>query len=131
MQLSAYQLENIQYRPGKQNANADSLSRNPVSDIADQNPKLLAIETAINLWENTNILDEIKTEQQTDSKLKYIIDQLRNNRIPIFNDKRNSYILINDILYKVKNSNRHYNQREIGNKHLLVIPKSMQQKLLS
>ncbi|CAF4309210.1 unnamed protein product, partial [Rotaria sordida] len=27
--------------------------------------------------------------------------------------------------------NRHYNQREIGNKHLLVIPKSMQQKLLS
>ncbi|CAF4077516.1 unnamed protein product [Adineta steineri] len=131
MKLSAYQIENIQYRPGKQNANADSLSRNPVSDSVDQNPKLFAIETAINLWENTNILDEIKTEQQADSKLKHIMDKLRSNHMPIFNDNRNSYLLINDILYKVKNSNRHYNQREIGNKHLLVIPKSMQLKLLS
>ncbi|CAF1253664.1 unnamed protein product [Rotaria sordida] len=127
----SYQVENIQYRPGKQNANADSLSRNPVSEITDQHPKLFVIETVINLWENTNILDEIKTKQQTDPKLKYIIDRLRNNNIAIFNDKRNPYVSINDILYKVKNSNRHYNQREIGNKHLLVIPKSMQQKLLS
>ncbi|CAF4150636.1 unnamed protein product, partial [Adineta steineri] len=131
MKLSAYQIENIQYRPGKQNANADSLSRNPVSDTVDQNPKLLAIETAINLWENTNILDEIKTEQQADSKLKHIMDKLRSNHMPIFIDTRNPYLLINDILYKAKNSNRHYNQREIGNKHLLVIPKSMQRKLLS
>ncbi|CAF2960927.1 unnamed protein product [Rotaria sp. Silwood2] len=131
MKLSAYQIENIQYRPGKQNANADSLSRNPVTENTDQSPQLFAVETAINLWENTNILDEVKTEQQADPKLKYIIDQLRNKNIPIFNDKRNPYLLINDILYKMKNSNRHYNQREIGNKHLLVIPKSLQQKLLS
>ncbi|CAF4255358.1 unnamed protein product, partial [Rotaria sordida] len=99
--------------------------------ITDQHPKLFVIETAINLWENTNILDEIKTKQQTDPKLKYIIDRLRNNNIAIFNDKRNPYVPINDILYKVKNSNRHYNQQEIGNKYLLVIPKSIQQKLLS
>ncbi|CAF2983748.1 unnamed protein product [Rotaria sp. Silwood2] len=65
------------------------------------------------------------------STMQFTIDQLRNNNRPIFMDKRNPYVLINDILYKVKNSNRHYNQREIGNKHLLVIPKSMQQKLLS
>ncbi|CAF1366353.1 unnamed protein product [Rotaria sordida] len=127
----SYQIENIQYRPGKQNANADSLSRNPVSEITDQHPKLFVIETAINLWENTNILDEIKTKQQTDPKLKYIIDRLRNNNIEIFNDKRNPYVPINDVLHKVKNSNRHYNQREIGNKYPLVIPKSIQQKLLS
>ncbi|CAF3396631.1 unnamed protein product, partial [Rotaria sp. Silwood2] len=75
MKLSAYQIENIQYRPGKQNANADSLSRNPVPENTDQHPKLFAVETAINLWENTNVLDEIKTEQQADPKLKYIIDQ--------------------------------------------------------
>ncbi|CAF1253603.1 unnamed protein product [Rotaria sordida] len=131
MKLSAYQIEGINYRPAKQNANADSLSRNPILDTNSNDPQLLTIETAINLWENTNILDEIKTEQQTDPKLKYIIDQLRNRNRAIFNDKRNPYVLINDILYKVKNSNRHYNQREIGNKRLLVIPKSMQQKLLS
>lgn len=132
MKLSAYQIENIQYRPGNQNTNADSLSRNPIKNHdEDQPPKVLAIETAINLWENTNILNEIKSEQEKDSKLKCIITHLRNNNTPITSDKRNPYVLINDILYKVKNSNRHYNQREIGNKHLLVIPKSMQQKLLT
>ena len=31
----------------------------------------------------------------------------------------------------MKNFNRHYNQQEVGNKHLLFIPKSMQQELLS
>ena len=131
MKLSAYQIENIQYRPGKQNANADSLSRNPVTTDDAQHPKLLTIETAINIWENTNILAEIKQKQNEDEKLKPFITHLRNNETPMTNDKRNPYVLINDILYKVKNSNRHYNQREVGNKHLLVIPKSMQEKLLA
>lgn len=130
MKLSAYQIEHIQYRPGKQNANADSLSRNPLAESNDNTPELLSIETAINLWENTNILGDIKIQQPTDPKLRYIIDKLQNSGNPTFRDKRNPYILINGILYKIKHSNRHYNQREIGNKHLLVIPKSMQQKLL-
>ena len=158
MKLSAFQIESIQYRPGTANANADSLSRNPVTtftiESAEQSTpeekeikdKLLCtegntnnylssyevstIETIINLWENTNILENIKKEQQADSKLLPIIQQLKTNASPVTSDKRQLFVLINDILYKIKNSNRHYNQRVLGNKHLLVIPKAMQHKLL-
>ncbi|CAF4360607.1 unnamed protein product [Rotaria sp. Silwood2] len=158
MKLSAFQIESIQYRPGAANANADSLSRNPVTtcimeSIGQINPKdheseertirannntsnslnsyeISTIETIINLWENTNILEDIKKEQQADPKLIPIIQQLKTIIPTLFNDKRQPFVLINDILYKIKNSNRHYNQRALGNKHLLVIPKVMQYKLL-
>lgn len=92
--------------------------------------ELWTIETIINIWENTNILDDVKSEQQAESKLNHIIQQLKANPTPEFNDKRQPYVLINDILYKIKNSNRHYNQRMLGIKHLLVIPKTMQNKVL-
>ena len=159
MKLSAFQIENIQYRPGAANANADSLSRNPIdtsSTQADEHSscevggtqenlmykrstigssqnfhEVTAVETIINIWQNTNILDDVKAEQQADSKLNHIIQQLKANPSPEFNDKKQPYVLINDILYKIKNSNRHYNQRMLGNKHLLVIPKTMQNRLLN
>ena len=154
MKLSAFQIESIQYRPGKANANADSLSRNPVENNLTQSAgqstpetkkrlneednsnnlmkphEISTIETVINLWESTNILDDIKQEQQADPKLNYIIQQLKAIPSPSYNDKRQPFVLINDILYKIKNSNRHYNQRILGNKHLLVIPNTMQHKLL-
>ncbi|CAF3338717.1 unnamed protein product, partial [Rotaria sp. Silwood2] len=158
MKLSALQIESIQYRPGAANANADSLSRNPVTtcimeSIGQINPKdneseermirantntsnslnsyeISTIETIINLWENTNILEDIKKEQQADSKLIPIIQQLKTMTPDLVNDKRQPFVLINDILYKIKNSSRHYNQRALGNKHLLVIQKVMQHKLL-
>jgi hypothetical protein len=82
MKLSAFQIESIQYRPGTANANADSLSRNPITPISSlQDPEqevgeikenitskekdkimvrkpyeISTIETIINLWQNTNIL---------------------------------------------------------------------------
>ncbi|CAF1502254.1 unnamed protein product [Adineta steineri] len=158
MKLSAFQIESIQYRPGTANANADSLSRNPIAttstnsmegsmpEVNESNEKAMrqeinninslnsyeisTIDTLINLWENTNILEDIKKEQQADSKLNPIVQQIKANPSPDFNDKKQPFVLINDILYKIKNSNRHYNQRILGNKHLLVIPKSMQHKLL-
>ncbi len=130
MKLSTYQIEEIKYRPGKANANADSLSRNPVLDDNNNQHELSTLETAINIWEGTNILDDIKVQQRADLKLKPIIQQLETNPSAGFNDKRNPYALINGLLYKIKNSNRHYNQRVLGSKHLLVIPKTMQNKLL-
>jgi hypothetical protein len=160
MKLSAFQIENIQYRPGTANANADSLSRNPLSttpvfDSGESIPEvketkdtlsqqgeingvnltklyeISIIDTLINLWDNTNILEDVKKEQLADAKLNRTIQQLKANSSPTTNDdKRQPFVLINDILYKIKNSNRHYNQRTLGNKHLLVIPKSMQHKLL-
>ncbi|CAF3796274.1 unnamed protein product [Rotaria sp. Silwood1] len=158
MKLSAFQIESIQYRPGAANANADSLSRNPVTtcimeSIGQINPKdheseermirannnrsnslnsyeISTIETIVNLWENTNILEDIKKEQQADPKLIPIIQQLKTIIPTPVNDKRQPFVVINDILYKIKNSSRHYNQRALGNKHLLVIPKVMQHKLL-
>ncbi|CAF4588394.1 unnamed protein product, partial [Rotaria socialis] len=130
MKLSAYQIEEIKYRPGKLNANADSLSRNPLPDDIVNQHEVSTIETAVNLWQNTNILKDIKEEQQADPKLKQIINFLETKPTTDSNDKRNPHILVNGLLYKIKNSNMHYNQRIIGEKHLLVIPKAMQNKLL-
>ncbi|CAF1432643.1 unnamed protein product [Rotaria sordida] len=130
MKLSAYQIEEIKYRPGRLNANADSLSRNPLSNNDINQLEVSTIETAVNLWQNTNILDDIRKEQEADSKLKPIIELLKTKPSTDFNGKRNPYILINGLLYKIKNANKHYNQRIVGAKHLLVIPRAMQNKLL-
>ncbi|CAF4231076.1 unnamed protein product [Rotaria sp. Silwood2] len=129
MKLSAYQIEEIKYRPGKLNGNADSLSRNPLPREDINQHEVSSIETAVNLWQNTNILSDIKKEQENDLKLKPIIEFLKTEPTD-FNGKRNPYILINGLLYKIKNSNKHYNQRVVGEKHLVVIPRTMQDKLL-
>lgn len=130
MKLSAYQIEEIKYRPGKLNANADSLSRNPLPNDDTNQHEVLTMETAINLWQNTNMLNDIGKEQEKDTKLKPIIEFLKAQPTAEFNGKRNPYILINGLLYKIKNSKKHYNQRLLGKKHLLVIPRVMQNKLL-
>ncbi|CAF4747089.1 unnamed protein product, partial [Rotaria magnacalcarata] len=79
------------YRPGKLNANADSLSRNPLPDDIVNQHEVSTIETAVNLWHNTNILKDIKEEQQADPKLKQIINFLETKPTTDSNDKRNPH----------------------------------------
>jgi transposase InsO family protein len=130
MKLSTYQIEEIRYRPGRSNANADSLSRNPVEDSTNGGQEIATMETAVNIWENTNILDDIRREQEKDTEIIPIIKQLQKASPSVHTNKRNPNVLINGIVYKIKNCNNRYNQYKQGEKHLLMIPKSMQQKLL-
>ena len=132
MHLTAFQIKEINYRPGKINTNADSLSRYPPPDSTSSNGEELSeIQTVINLWQSTNILDGIKTEQQKDKKLKPIIDELVASPTPTFSSNRSAYVLINNLLYKIRKSNKNQDHRVISNKHLLVIPSSMQNDLIT
>lgn len=129
IKLSAYQIEEIKYRPGKSNANADSLSRNPLPNEAKHH-EVSTIETAINVWEDTNILNEIKEQQRADPKLKNIIQLLESKTELATFDRGNQFVLLNGILHRTRKNKKHYNQRLIGEKQLLVIPSAMQNKVL-
>ncbi|CAF0842311.1 unnamed protein product [Adineta steineri] len=62
--LSAFNIVDIKYKPGKTNTNSDTLSRYPL-------PNLASLATSnqpptVNLWENCTLLENIKTEQFKD-----------------------------------------------------------------
>jgi hypothetical protein len=132
MHLAAFQIKEIKYRPGAVNTNSDPLSRYPQPEsVQDNQDEINEIDTIINIWENTNMLDEIREEQQKDEKLKLIINNLMTSLTPAFSSKRSPYVLVNGLLYKIRNSIKNQDHRIISNKHLLVIPKSMQHKLIA
>ena len=132
MQLAAFQIKEIKYRPGTVNTNSDSLSRYPQPmSPTDIECEVTAIDTVVNIWENTNILDDIQEEQKKDKKLKSIIDRLTTNPTPSFSSNRSPYILVNGLLYKIRKAIKNQDHRIISNKHLLVIPTSMQNKLIT
>ena len=126
MHLAAFQIKEIKYKPGATNTNSDSLSRYPLQNQeADVLAEISEIGTIINIWDNTNMLDDIREEQQKDDKLKPILKELSSNSLPTFGSTRSPYVLVNGLLYKIRNTIKNQDHRIISNKHLLVIPKSM------
>ena len=129
MKLSPYHLK-IQHRPGTSNPNGDFVSRYPLQTTDSTAPELNAIEYGLNILDETNILDDIRSQQLADPRLSRLIQSLRHQPSLPFNKQHTPYIIINDILYKVRHLNSYTQQRLLGNKHLLVIPQSLQQTML-
>ncbi|CAF1539828.1 unnamed protein product [Adineta ricciae] len=130
MHLSAFQIKEIKYKPGTANTNSDTLSRYPHDSEMNNYNEITAIEAAVNIWADTNMLDNIREEQQKDSKLKSIIDDLLVSNAPTFSSTRSPYVVVNGLLYKIRTSIKNQDHRIISNKHLLVIPTAMKSKLI-
>ncbi|CAF0913458.1 unnamed protein product [Didymodactylos carnosus] len=142
MKLSAFDLE-IKHRPGTSNQNADALSRYPVevhspySSNYSNEKEINSLDTAVNIWESCNILEDIKEEQKKDSKLKPIIDYLLNNTTKSnsppsksFRKTASQYVIINGILYKTRSRNSNEHESVPGKKNMIVIPQNRQQQIL-
>jgi transposase InsO family protein len=130
MKLSPYHII-IQHRPGKLNPNGDFVSRYPLSNSSTDTPGLASIESAVNIWEGTNILQDIQSQQLHDPRLSRIIRILQEHSSVPFGDKHAPYLLLNNLLYKFRHINSYNDQRLVGNKYLLVIPESMQRQILT
>ena len=132
MHLAAFQIKEIKYRPGATNTNSDPLSRYPQPEASlYRQQEVTEIGSVVNIGENTNILNETLEEQRKDKKLKSIIDDLTTSATPTFSSNRSPYVLVNGLLYKIKKTIKNQDHRIISNKYLLVIPKSMQKKLIA
>ncbi|CAF1339961.1 unnamed protein product, partial [Rotaria magnacalcarata] len=130
MKLSPYHII-IQHRTGKSNANGDFVSRYPITD-SDSSPfEVNSIDVVLNILEGTNILEDIRAQQQADPQLARIIETLKEHPSTPFGDKHAPYLFINDLLYKVLHINSYNDQRLLGNKHLLAIPQSLQHQILT
>lgn len=129
MKLSPYNIV-IQHRPGSANPNGDFVSRYPASNVTVPDAEVSAIEYSVNIWENTNILDDIQRQQSQDPRLYRIIQALKQSPNLPFGDKHGPYILINDLLYKTRHVNSYQTQRASRKKYLLVIPTSMQTTIM-
>ncbi|CAF3946591.1 unnamed protein product, partial [Rotaria sp. Silwood1] len=129
MKLSPYNII-IQHRPGVSNPNGDFVSRYPLPDTDSTTSELNSIESGLNILEGTNILDDIRSQQKNDPRLAPIFQSLEENPSLPFGAKQAPYILLNNTLYKVRHINSYHDQRRLGNKHLLVIPQSLQRQVL-
>ncbi|CAF1350808.1 unnamed protein product [Rotaria sp. Silwood1] len=127
--LSAFNIVSIKYKPGKTNTNSDSLSRYPLPNLAVLNGTTPT--STLNFWDNCTLLENIRIEQYKDPHLHIIIDKLSGLSHPFINNPYPSFTLINGILYKCRSPSKNIYQRSVGLPHLLVIPKPMQQELLS
>jgi ribosomal protein L21E len=129
--LSAFNIVDIKYKPGKTNTNSDTLSRYPLPNLASLTTSNQQPISSFNLWDNCILLNNIREEQHKDPHLQPIIDELSNLNLPLHQNSNAPFLLINDILYKCRFPMKHTGERFIGLPYLLVIPTSLQQELLS
>ncbi|CAF4476529.1 unnamed protein product [Rotaria sp. Silwood2] len=130
LKISPYNII-IQHRPGTSNPNGDFVSRYPVPSIYTSAPDLNSIDVGLNIFEGTNILNDVQAQQLQDPRTARIIQDLQHNSSQHYGNKHAPYVLINNLLYKIRHINSYNDQRPLGNKHLLVIPQSLQQSILS
>jgi hypothetical protein len=94
-------------------------------------PELDAIKYGLNILDESNILDDIHSQQLADPRHAGLIYSLRHHRTLLFNKQYVPYILINEILYKVRHLNFYRKQQILGNRKPLVIPQSLQITMLA
>ena len=61
--------------------------------------------------------ERYEKEQRADPKLKHIIDFLETRPISQLEEKHNPHVLVYGLLYKIKNSEKHYSQQVIVEKY--------------
>ena len=126
--LSAFNIVDIKYKPGKSNTNSDALSRYPLPNLTALSVDDPSSDSS--LWNNCTLLNDIKNAQMHDPHLRPIIDHLSAENHPFHNNSYPSFLLLNGTLYKRRLPSRNRHCRLVGNDHLLVIPRAAQHQLL-
>ena len=72
----------IHYRPGKQNANADALSRAPIQSSPDRPYGIIAMLTTDGPQANEDREETLASQQLADPSLRPMIEYLSDRRLP-------------------------------------------------
>ncbi|CAF0924945.1 unnamed protein product, partial [Didymodactylos carnosus] len=145
MKLDAYDMI-IKHRPGKSNANADTLSRYPLKSevVAALQTNGIFIgalqenqEVAVNIWKHCNVLDDIKLAQRQDKEYSALISFIQDDIRPddgILCRKLENIAKIHKVvdgkLYRVRKFDEDSPLKNHLTPHLLVIPKSKRLEIL-
>jgi hypothetical protein len=71
----------------------------------NSSPKLIEIDLLVDLSQEANLLDDIRSPQIIDPRLAHAIHRLQTQLAVPFSDKHTLYVLINRLLYEI----RHFN----------------------
>ena len=112
LSLSEYSFD-VKYKPGKENTNADVLSR--IEDIC--------MITEEGMKEGVTV-EDIRTQQAADPNIKRIIERVGKPKV----GKRQIYRLTDGVLFKLKEQCKKYESEEIWR---LVIPNQMKESILT